>query len=164
MINSKPQVYTIQSKKYDGTLNRSWKCELVERKDSLYILQGTFDQEVNHRQIGVIRRATVSIEYFWIDRWFNIFKFISPDGKLLGHYCNISQPPHIFDSTLCFVDLDLDIFVDINLNIKILDEDEFAINCVKYKYPETIINKAKQTLGELIEMIEKKRFPFGVTL
>jgi len=154
-------LFSIQSNKYDGGVNRSWECELIDAKESLYILKGTFKKKINHEYIGVIRPNTISIEYFWRDKWFNVFKFISPNGKLLGFYCNISKPPHIFNSALSFVDLDLDIFVDKNFNIKVLDEDEFRENSHKYSYPQSVIIKAKETINELISMIENREFPFN---
>lgn len=160
IINLNRQIFTINSRKYDGTINRAWQCELIESENSLFILRGIFEKEVNHSQIGVIRRGTISTEYFWINRWFNVFKFINPDGGLLGFYCNINQPPTISDSILDFVDLDLDIFVNSNFEVTILDEDEFRENSEKYKYSQTVVSKVAETVDELLEMIEKRVFPF----
>lgn len=156
-------MFTINSRKFDGQIHRSWNCELIEQTDSLLILKGIFKTEVNHSQIGVIRRNTISMEYFWLDEWFNIFKFESAAGNLLGFYCNVNLPPTVSGNVLDFIDLDLDIFVDAKFNIKILDEDEFILNSEKYNYSPEVVQKARETLKKLIFLVNERDFPFNIS-
>ena len=129
---------TINSRKFDGKIHRSWKCKLVERKDSLLVFVGEFEEEVSHPKLGLIRRGTVSYEYYWLDRWFNIFRFHEPDGRLRNFYCNINAPPEFDGTTLHFIDLDVDILVSPNMSFQVLDEDEFNVNALRFNYSDLL--------------------------
>ena len=73
---------TVNSRKLDGTIRRSWNCELVEDHGSLMIFVGKFDEDVRHPDLGHIKKDTVSYEYYWRDRWYSIFRFHEPSGSL----------------------------------------------------------------------------------
>jgi hypothetical protein len=45
-------------------------------------LTGEFAEDVEHSNLGQIKNGTVSHEYFWLDRWYNVFRFHEPDGTL----------------------------------------------------------------------------------
>src|SRR5438128_8844181 len=100
------QKVTIRSRKYDQSIRREWPCELIEQKGPLLAVVGEFDED-----IGSISRGTISYEYFWLDRWYNVFRFHSPRGELLNYYCNISLPPTFEDGVIDYVDLDIDVLV-----------------------------------------------------
>ena len=84
---------TINSRKYDQTIRRSWRAELIETTGSMLVFIGKFEFDVEHTDLGFIPRGTVSYEYYWLDRWYNIFRFLLPDGRLRNYYCNINMPP-----------------------------------------------------------------------
>ena len=105
------QQITINSRKYDQSIRRTWTCELIERNDPLIVVVGEFDRDVEHPGLGSISRGTVSYEYYWLDRWYNIFRFHEPDGALRNYYCNVAMPPTLDNGVLDYVDLDIDIVV-----------------------------------------------------
>ncbi len=158
--NLNKQKIIVRAKKYDGSLNRSWECDFVSQTESHLILKGIFGQMINHREIGVIRRKTVSYEFFWFDRWFNVFRFHEPDGSLKCFYCNINCPPQFSHPNLEYVDLDLDLIVDPDFKYRIIDTDEFKQNSAKYNYPNELILQTGNALDELIRMVENRLFPF----
>src|SRR5579871_1086473 len=45
------------------------------------------------------------IEYYYADRWFNIFDVISPDGTRKGWYCNVAEPARIYSDHIEQIDL-----------------------------------------------------------
>lgn len=147
--------------KYDGTLHRRWRAKLMSREESLLVLDAAFEEEVNHPQLGLIGRGTVSIEYYWLDRWYNVFRFLEPDGSLRIFYCNVNMPPEFDGRVLSYVDLDMDILVSPDLSYQLLDLDEFEINAEKYKYPSEVMSQARLALDELLSLIEARRFPFN---
>ncbi len=157
MTNTK---VTINSRKYDGSIHRSWDAELIERKDSLIVLKGVFKKTIEHEHLNVIRRGTLSYEYFWLDRWYNVFRFHEPEGDFRNFYCNIAMPPKFEDGVLDFADLDVDILVSQDLEIEILDQDELGINAQKYAYNEEILGKVEKTVEAVTGLIEKRDFPF----
>lgn len=152
---------TINSRKFDGKIHRSWKAGLIEQQNSLLVFIGEFDHEIKHSHLGVIRRGTISYEYYWLDRWYNIFRFHQPDGNLRNFYCNVNLPPTFENGVLDYVDLDIDVLVWQDFSTFVLDLDEFAENAKKYRYPTEICDKAQSSLAELKIMIEKKMFPFS---
>ena len=150
---------TVNSRKYDGSVRRTWKGGLVSRSDELIILVGRFDQDVEHSDLGFISQGTVSFEHFWPRRWYNIFRFHEPDGKLKAWYCNVAMPATFDGAVLDFVDLDIDVVAWPDLSYDVLDRDDFEENSVKYGYPDDIRASVEAALAELITMIERQDLP-----
>ncbi len=151
---------TINSRKYDGHIRRTWPGGLISQSEELLVVVGRFREEVQHDDLGLIKEGTVSFEHFWFDRWYNIFRFHEPDGRLRNYYCNITMPPTFADDVIDYVDLDLDVIVWPEFRYEILDRDDFEENAVKYGYPEEIKQRIEMALAELISLIEKREFPF----
>jgi uncharacterized protein len=150
----------VSARKYDGTEHRSWLARILVERGSLLILDAKFDEEVQHDFLGTISRGTVSTEYYWLDRWYNIFRFSDDAGRLRNYYCNVNLPP-VFDGTvLSYVDLDIDVLVAPDYSYKILDFDDFAENAKRYSYSSEVIEKAETAVTELISLVESRAFPF----
>lgn len=152
---------TVRTFKYDGREHRHWRAKIMRRLDSLIVLDAEFENEVRHPLLGTVERGTKSVEYYWLDRWYNVFRFQHPTGRLLNFYCNINVPPVLVGETLSYIDLDVDILVSPDLSYTILDEDEFAANAVRYNYPNSIKEQSLQALKELSGLIETSQFPFN---
>jgi hypothetical protein len=151
---------TVRTYKYDGTEHRHWRAQLTGRENSLLILNAKFEEEIQHPLLGIIARGTLSIEFYWLDRWYNIFRFHQPSGELRNFYCNINVPPVFHRNVLSYIDLDMDILVAPDLSYSILDEDEFAANVARFKYPLEVQKQSRQALRQLITLIESRHFPF----
>lgn len=120
-----------------------------------------FDEEIRHPLLGTIAPGTVSIEYYWTNRWYNIFRFIEPTGALRSYYCNVNTPP-VFDGlTLSYVDLDIDILVSPDLSYTVVDEDEFETNAALFSYTDEIKRRAHEALDALVHLIKTRQFPFN---
>ena len=102
----------------------------------------------------------MSTEFYWFDRWYNVFRFSEPSGELKSFYCNVNMPPTFDGQVLSYVDLDIDVLVQPDLSYQVLDLDDFEENVVRYDYPEDVCTNARQALGELIDLIDTKSFPF----
>jgi protein associated with RNAse G/E len=146
--------------KFDRREHRRWRASLLRREGPLLVLDARFAEEVRHSQLGLIERGTASIEYYWLDRWYNVFRFLEPDGSLRNFYCNVNLPPEFDGFTLTYVDLDIDIIVRPDFSYEILDRDEFEQNAERFRYPVPVIDGAERALLELRSMIESRRFPF----
>lgn len=154
------KIVTIISRKHDGEIHRMWKVKFIQRTDSLLKFVGEFETEVAHPHLGVIRPKTVSYEFYWFDRWYNVFRFHEPDGTLRNFYCNVNMPPTFDKAVLDYVDLDIDIVVWKDFSYKILDLDEFEENARRYSYSSDLRLKVETVVSELISMIEQRVFPF----
>jgi predicted RNA-binding protein associated with RNAse of E/G family len=95
-------------------------------------------------------------EYFFTDRWYNIFRICASDGRLKGWYCNITRPASISADEIAAEDLALDLWVAPDGEMQVLDEDEFAVLPLSPKERET----AQQALAELQATVARKAFPF----
>lgn len=152
----------VRSLNFDRSLRRSWKCELVGRTDEMLTLVGTFDREVIHPDLGVIQLGTRSTEYFWFDRWYNVFRFDEPNGEFRNFYCNINLPPTLENGVLEYVDLDIDVVLWPDGSHEVLDRNEFEQNTEAFDYPIETIAKVETTLWHLISTIKTGGFPFTI--
>jgi protein associated with RNAse G/E len=154
---------TIQALKYGNLLHYEWNTTLLEKTDSHIFVLGEYGRKLNHyTKQKVFTVEAWTIEYFSFDSWFTVSADVV-SGKIQQFYCNINQPAKIKDNTVSFVDLDLD-YIQRNGEWKVVDEDEFESNAIKFDYPEALIYKARQELLGLKELIRKKLFPFDGSL
>jgi protein associated with RNAse G/E len=148
--------------KYDGREHRRWPARIAKTVGPLIVLDAVFDEEIEHDLLGKVSSGTISTEYYWLDRWYNVFRFSNSDRVLQKFYCNINAPPQFDGRVLSYVDLDIDVLVEPDLTYRILDEDDFEQNAQRYGYPEEVQENARRALAEVIGLIESKSFPFDV--
>ncbi|MCY7375300.1 MAG: DUF402 domain-containing protein [Pyrinomonadaceae bacterium] len=154
------QIVKINSRKFDGTIHRTWNAELLEQTDSLLTFVGEFEKEVEHSHLGVIRHGTISYEFYWLERGYNVFRFHEPEGGLRNFYCNLNLPPKFENGVLDYVDLDVDVLVWKDFSHQILDLDEFEQNAEIFGYSPTLRSEVDKNLKELLSLMTEKSFPF----
>lgn len=140
------RIYTVNSRKFDGTIRRSWKCEFVFQDNEKIELVGSFEDQVEHPDLGIIEAGTVSHERFYFNRWFNYFTFEQPAGTLRNYYINICMPPEVKDDVIDYVDLDIDLVVWPDGTMVTLDMNEFEANSKLFSYPDNVITSALEML------------------
>ena len=152
---------TVRTYKYDGSAHRHWRARVSKEEDSLLVLDAVFEKEIRHPLLGTLARETRSLEYYWLDRWYNVFRFVQPTGELRNFYCNVNVPPVLQNDVLSYIDLDMDVLVAPDFSYSILDEDEFAANAARFNYPLEVLKRSQSALTELISLIEERAFPFS---
>ena len=152
---------TVRVCKYDGKEHRRWPAKILRQEGSLLVLDASFTEEISHDLLGTIEMGTRSTEYYWLDRWYNVFRFSQPGGELRSFYCNVNIPPEFDGQTLNYVDLDIDILVEPDLTYRVVDLKDFDRNANHYQYPADVQANAKEALAELIALIEARAFPFS---
>jgi len=95
-------------------------------------------------------------EYFYDDRWYNIFEIRTKELQLKGWYCNITRPARITGTTVDWEDLALDLWVEPDGTASVLDEDEFE--CLTLPLMER--EEALCALAELRRMVSQRHGPF----
>src|SRR5262245_40439693 len=115
---------TVISRAYDLTIRRTWNAKLVRDEPPLIELVGEFNRDVEHPNLGFIECGTVSYEYYWLDRWYNVFRFQTPNGELRNYYCNINLPPKFEDGVLDYIDLDIDLLLWPDGKFEVLDRED----------------------------------------
>lgn len=152
----------VSARKFDGHLHRQWLARLSAQAGSLIVLDGVFAEEIQHPLLGRIAPGMLSTEYYWTDRWYNVFRFREPDGTLRNYYCNINQPAQFDGRNLSFVDLDIDVLVAPDFTYQVLDEDEFARHSAQFNYPAQLCAEVTRARAELLALIARRQFPFNV--
>jgi predicted RNA-binding protein associated with RNAse of E/G family len=100
------------------------------------------------------------VEYYYADRWFNIFAVASKERVHKGWYCNIAEPARISIDTIVQVDLYLDVWINPEGKTLLLDEDEFETSTLLSKQQRV---GARQGLQELLQMLEARKGAFANT-
>jgi len=98
------------------------------------------------------------IEYYYTNRWFNVFDIADAAGTRKGWYCNITEPAVIFDDRIEQIDLMLDVWVNPEGNHLILDEDEFASSTI---LTERQRRGAEAGLQALLHMLKARQEVFS---
>jgi uncharacterized protein len=96
-------------------------------------------------------------EYYFADRWYNIFDIVSAGGQRKGWYCNVAQPAMIFDNRIEQIDLLLDVWVDPQGRPLVLDQDEFDADMTMSDEQRA---RARQGLQDLLQVITAQEEPF----
>jgi uncharacterized protein len=151
----------VRACKYDGAEHRRWPAQLLRQEGPLLVLDAKFPDEVVHELLGTIVSGTHSLEYYWLSRWYNVFRFAQPNGELRNYYCNVNVPPTFENDVLSYVDLDLDILVDPDFSYRILDVEDFERNAERYDYSVEVRENARRAVDELVGMIRAREFPFN---
>lgn len=99
-------------------------------------------------------------EYYFTDRWFNIFDIASADGERKGWYCNMAQPATLTSGRIEQIDLLLDVWIDPRGVPLVLDEDEFASDTTMSEEQRA---GAQQGLRDILRMVAEQEEPFVFT-
>jgi uncharacterized protein len=69
-----------------------YPARLVARGPILW-LEANFNREDMDLGFATFRRGDRFVEYFYTDRWYNVFAVYDRDGEgLKGWYCNVCRP------------------------------------------------------------------------
>ena len=135
-----------------------YRGEIVTHLASGLVIQATWTLPA--RDLGYVQFETGDCftEYYYTDRWFNIFTITSASGVPKGWYCNIAAPARIFDDHIEQIDLLLDVWVDAQGNAQILDEDEFTQDQTLSVEQR---QAAQQGLAALLELLANRQEAFA---
>jgi protein associated with RNAse G/E len=116
----------VQKKNLADEVLVEYEGNILERNESSVILEALFSREDMPFMDVVFKKDDRFVEYFYADRWYNIFEIHDrDDGEIKGWYCNIGMPAVIADGVVSYVDLALDLWVSVGGKQIVLDEDEF---------------------------------------
>ena len=159
-VPSRSDEITVVVFKHDGSEHRRWHGRLVNQQGPLLILHAEFEIAVSHQLLGEIKRGTRLVEHYWLDRWYNVFRFLDDDGCTRLYYCNVNQPPSFDGQVLSYVDMDIDVIVKPDYSYEVQDIEEFNANSERYGYTAEEKRNVEKALEELTDMIQSRQFPF----
>ena len=120
----------VQKKSSDGDVMVEYEGDELSRDEHSVKLEALFTREDMPFMDVVFKKGDRFVEYYYFDRWYNIFAIYDrDDGKIKGWYCNIGMPAVMEGNLVSYVDLALDLWVSTDGRQTVLDEDEFqALN------------------------------------
>lgn len=135
----------------------TYAAEVEERLPDGVRLAARWDRPT--MDLGYVTFATNDrfTEWYYSDRWYNVFEIASPDGTLKGWYCNVAAPATIEEHDLYCRDLLLDLWVSPDGAATVLDEDEFAASTLDSATRE----QARAGLAELQHLVVRRQGPFA---
>lgn len=148
----------VQKLLYDGSKQYRWSGLVLEQDRELLLFGAEFQYDSRDLGYVVFEKGDIFYEFYYFDRWYNVFQIYSAGGELKGWYCNITSPAHIADGELTFIDLALDLFVYPDGRFLVLDQGEFDDLAATTYRPEDV-EEAKRALGELVQLAGKGRLP-----
>lgn len=155
------KVIKIKALKYPDILHYEWEGELLRlTPDYVLVLCKPGRKLIHHTKNKVFTVNNTSLEFFSLKQWFTAAMEIE-EGKVVSAYCNVAKPSLFQNGEISFLDLDLDYIKEKNKEWKVVDEDEFELNSIKYKYPVELKNGAVKALEKLKEEVKKGNFPFN---
>ncbi len=155
------ELIVVRKLAYDGRETWRWSGRLVDRSDGVAVVDAVFNGK--SRDLGYMLLETTDLyhEFYFSDRWFNIFQVFRADGLLKGWYCNVCKPARFAGNEISFVDMALDVFVYPDGRTLVLDEAEFQEKAASIYSPEDAA-RAKAAVDELLAMVRDRRPPFDV--
>ena len=150
------ETVTIRKLDHDGRQVTAYPGRVLRREDHAIVLRTFWSRALLDVGYVVLEPGDRWTEYFYADRWYNVFEIRASDGRLKGWYCNVTRPARISADEVTAEDLALDLWVAPDGEMRVLDEDEFAALPLTPAEREA----AQQALAELQEMVAQKAAPF----
>jgi len=116
----------VQKKDLSGKVLMEYEGDELRRDEHSIAVEALFTRDDMPFMDVVFKKADRFVEYYYSDRWYNIFVIYDrDDGRLKGWYCNIGTPAVIEDQVVSYIDLALDLWVSTDGKQTVLDQDEF---------------------------------------
>lgn len=146
----------VQKKNPAGEVTYEYEGRLLSHHESVITIEALFDRADMPFMDVVFKNGDRFVEYYYTDRWYNIFAIHDrDDDQVKGWYCNIGMPAEVKDGIVSYVDLALDLWVSVDGRQTVLDEDEFAA----LKLDERLKEGALKGLEDLKTLFLKDKPP-----
>jgi hypothetical protein len=145
----------------DGSEAMRYRGRVIARSETWIQIEAFFSRPDVPLPYVTFRTGDRMIEYFYTDRWYNVFELYDVrGGHLKGWYCNIARPAVVDEESILWFDLALDVWVSPVGDVLVLDQDEFA---------ELLLDAATQraalaAVDELKARIERGDAPFALQI
>lgn len=134
-----------------------YEGRVLRRGVNFVCLRAVFEFDAVDLGCVTFRRGDIFTEWFYSDRWYNVFRIEDgTGGTLRGWYCNITRPAQIAEDVVSAEDLALDVFVAPDGSLQLLDEDEFA--ALDLPVPDRVA--ALAAVAQIRAAVEQGRAPF----
>jgi uncharacterized protein len=146
----------VQKKNPAGEVTYEYEGRLLDHHDHMIKIEALFDRADMPFMDVVFKNGDRFVEYYYTDRWYNIFAIHDRDDeRVKGWYCNIGMPAVFKDGIVSYVDLALDLWISVDGTQTVLDEDEFG----ELKLDAALKGSARKALDDLRSLFLKEKPP-----
>lgn len=100
-----------------------FECELVALESGFGILRYVLDRPWKVQDLA-LRPGDVTYAFYWTDRPYNLYWWVSENGQTLGHYFNLADSVVLSAHEFAWRDLIVDVLVLPTGRVQVIDEDE----------------------------------------
>ena len=148
---------TIRKLNHEGQETWRYAGVVLDRGATWVRLEAFFNRDNLDAGYVVFQRGDRFVEWFYSDRWYNIFEIHDvTDDHLKGWYCNLTRPATLGPDVIDNEDLALDVWIDPSGRTQILDEDEF--DALQLDLPTR--QHVWQAVDDLYARVEQRQLPF----
>jgi protein associated with RNAse G/E len=142
----------------DGSQAFAWDGVVLRCDESGIVLRAEFNVDLVDLGFTTFRRGDEFVEFYYFDRWYNVFQVSSPDGTLKGWYANVGLPAELRPAAgeLVYVDLALDVWARPDGEFIVLDQDEFDTLLTEHV---ELVDAAERGRETLLALAEARRLP-----
>jgi len=148
---------TVRKLDHAGRQVTAYPGQVLWRAGAAIVLRTGWERPPLNLGFVVLEPGDRWTEYFYTDRWYNIFEICASDGRLKGWYCNVTRPAYISADEVAAEDLALDLWVRPTGEMRVLDEDEFTALPLSTAERQA----AQRALAELQALVVRKAAPFN---
>jgi len=148
----------VRKLKPGGKLDYAWDGAVLRCDDSGVVVRAEFNVEIVEREWATFRRGDIFVEFYYFDRWFNVFQISAPDGTLKGWYANVGLPAELDPATgqMHYVDLALDVWTRPDGEFVVLDQEEFDELLAQHA---DLAEGAERGRDALLDLVKSGRLP-----
>ena len=140
---SKGRPITERKTRFDGSV-QEFACQVLDLEPGKRgVLRYDFDRDWTVNGIR-LPRGGMTAGHFWIDRPYNVYHWLDPDGGTLGFYFNVGHTDTIEPDLLAWRDLIVDVVVRPDGDMDVLDEEEL---------PPDLAPEHRSTIARALEQI-----------
>lgn len=116
----------IETKETLAGVRKTFRCRLLARDEQEMVV--LFVSQMHYRVHNLdLPPGTITFGYFWRDRPFNVYHWMSSQGTTLAHYFNLSDRTVLDRDHLSWRDLAVDVLISAKGEITVLDEHELPL-------------------------------------
>ncbi len=128
----------------DGRVEE-FDCEAVDVSDDRAVVRFRMPKAVSD-----IPRGTITLGFFWRNRNYNLYRFLSRDGELLGHRLDVVADVRIEPDRVEYLDLLVDVLVSPTGEVHVEDEDEAKRAAQKGRLEAGHVQAIERALGTIL--------------
>jgi uncharacterized protein len=152
---------TIIKRNHHGQESLRYNGEVLERDAHSVCIRAPFGFATRDLGYVLLKQGDWFTEWFYRDRWYNVFMLNDVDtGALKGYYCNFTRPSLISDESIIWDDLALDLWVSPQSATQLLDQDEYDALALS----DDIRAQVDTAIAHIQHLVAHRQAPFSALL